>query len=136
MPSNVPGAIAGAVSVVVVVVPPPPPRANAGPVIAPVARNAASAVYPILVLVMGDLSPLRRLARHRTLVPGPASVGRFRPPLAAGPSFNRPARAYQFVIDAVTMWRRSSGDGSRGATTRRRCCLSAPSTIAGTSSSV
>jgi hypothetical protein len=47
-----------------------------------------------------------------------------------------PTATYQFVIDAVTMYRRSCSVTSLGATASRRCCLSAPSTRSGMSSSV
>jgi hypothetical protein len=57
----------------------------------------------------------------------------------AGRAAARVARrlsAHQFVIEAPTMCARSVSETSRGATTSSRCCFIAPSTSAGTSSSV
>ena len=58
-------------------------------------------------------------------------------PLHALPAQRRlPVARYQFENDDLTMFARSSSVGWRGATFSSRCCLIAPSTMAGTSSSV
>ena len=104
-----------------------------------------------LALSSALLAPVlkRRFGTSRTLGAALAGVAAILVAMAAGESSPEVLVAgvivaggflgvvnYQLVMDALRMWPRSSAATSRGLTTSRRCCLSAPSTSAGTSSSV
>ena len=113
-----------------------------GEVEAEVSELIAHIAHPPEVLDHSNAEHARMidaLARHDATArraPAAPSSGRHACTSSAASSCRAtPRTAHQFVIEALRMWPRSSPLTSRGLTTSRRCCLSAPSTRAGTSRS-